>query len=168
MFVVYLDDLYVSAAKNSHIKRHTMICGSLGFTINIKKSIPPCQQLVFPGVHTNIANQSASISVHKLCEFHGEINRWQGSNSVSKKSLQHLRAHERVCKMCVYATRTYMQRLNAFERGLRQRQYRIRIPAAVQVATDGCKLVQQSSGLCRWLRLIELGVRYAGTIWRLN
>ena len=134
--IVYLDDFYLCAETEWACQQAydvlTTLLVSLGFTINIRKSVPPCTRMIFLGIEIDTCTQTMSIPQDKLTLLREDILAWQGKKSASKRSIQSLLGRMNWAAKCVRAARPYMRRFISLIKGLRRPGHRIRLSAAAK------------------------------------
>ena len=134
--IVYLNDFYLHAEKERACQQAydvlTALLVSLGFTINIRKSVPPCTRLIFLGIAIYTCTQTLSIPQDKLTVLREDILAWQRKKSASKCSIQSLLGRMNWAAKCMRAARPYMRRFISLIKGLRQPGHRIRLSASAK------------------------------------
>ena len=131
--IVYLDDYYVCAKSESECREAYDFLWSLltdlGFTINVKKSIPPCQCLIFLGIEIDTRSRTMSIPSTKVADIQNELDKWINTKKASKRAIQRLLGKMNWAAKCVKAARPYMRRLIELTKGKRARNQRFRLTA---------------------------------------
>ena len=88
----YLDDFLVITDSKSEcwlaFNELINLLSELGFTINWNKVSPPCQQLVYLGVHINTVSRTLSLPQHKVFELIDLLNHWLRKKRASRKDIQ--------------------------------------------------------------------------------
>ena len=125
--IVYLNDFYLCAETERACQQAydvlTALLVSLGFTINIRKSVPPCIRFIFLGIEIDTCTQTLSYPQDKLTVLQ------EGKKSASKHSIQSLLGRMNWAAKCVRAARPYMCRFISLIKVLRQPGHRIRLSA---------------------------------------
>ena len=134
--IVYLDDFYLcSETKRASQQAYdvlTALLVSLGFTINIRKSVPPCTRLIILGIEIDTCTQTLSIPQDELTMLREDILAWQGKKAASKRSMQSLLGRMNWAAKCVRAAWPYMRRFISLITGLRRPGHRIRLSAVAK------------------------------------
>ena len=123
----------------------------LGFTINTKKSVPPCQCLVFLGIQVDTRNCTLTLPDIKLNELKEEVEKWRNVKKTSKRALQRLLGKMNWAAKCVRAARPYMRRLIALTKGKRSRHQRFRLTAGARADIEWwCNFTVAFNGVSFW------------------
>ena len=134
--IVYLDDFYLcSETKRASQQAYdvlTALLVSLGFTINIRKSVSPCTRLIILGIEIDTCTQTLSIPQDELTMLREDILAWQGKKAASKRSMQSLLGRMNWAAKCVRAAWSYMRRFISLITGLRRPGHRIRLSAVAK------------------------------------
>ena len=113
--IVYLDDFLVIAPTKEECERayHALsqLLRDLGFTISLKKLVPPTQCLTFLGIQLNTGTQEMTLPPTKLAELQSLVSQFQQKRRATKRELQRLAGKLNWACRVVYGGRTFLRRV---------------------------------------------------------
>ena len=130
--IVYIDDFYITAETYDSCKVAMDLLINLllklGFTINHKKVIQPCQELAFLGVTINTITGKLSIPEQKLTAAIDELKMWMDKRMATKRELQSLLGKLSWIAKIIKAIRPLLRNLINLCCKLKIQSHRITIP----------------------------------------
>ena len=131
--VVMLDDFFVSGENFDSCKLayNTLIklLRSLGFKINWRKVIDPCQDLVFLGIRINSVSGVLTLDPDKLTEIRALLHRSLAAKRLSKHQLQRLAGKLSWASNVIMWGRAHLWRIFNSIRELRRKDHKIQLDA---------------------------------------
>ena len=113
--IVYLDDFLVIAPTKEECESAYQVLlqllQDLGFTISLKKLVPPTQCLTFLGVQLDTVTGEMALPLKKLMEFQSIIQEFQFKRRATKQQLQRLAGKLNWACRVVFGGRTFLRRV---------------------------------------------------------
>ena len=129
--IAYLDDFLIISDNKEECRQglSTLIflLRKLGFKINWKKVVDPCQVITFLGIELNSLNQTLSLPSEKLCETKDLINDFAKRTRASKRQLQSLAGKLNWTCQVVRGGRSYLRRILDLMNQLKQPYHKIKL-----------------------------------------
>ena len=129
--IIYLDDfLTVSPSfdecKNAVATLITLL-RKLGFMINYKKVVDPCNKLIFLGVELDTINMCMRLSEEKLCQLRQELETLCTRKRVTRHMLETLLGRLSWCSPLVHGGKHFMQNIIAAVKNCKHKNHKVKL-----------------------------------------